>query len=242
MRRLDPAQAAAARSNAPVQVTLAGPGSGKTSTLTGRFVHLTRQGVDPRRILAVTFTRKAADEMRSRIARLLELSTSQSLDVMTFHAFAFRLLKRNPAIAGLHDQFPLWDAPEQRRVFLDRRMYWNEDADILDIIGGAKERMLDSEAFAANIDPDDEVLTEAVKYFRVYERALNHAGAIDFADMVPLIVKVMTENTAYRQAITGAYDHVLVDEYQDVNPGQIKLLDHFVQDGVRLWAVGDDDQ
>src|SRR5499427_3200704 len=242
MRRLDPAQAAAARSDAPVQVTLAGPGSGKTSTLTGRFVHLTRQGVDPRRILAVTFTRKAADEMRNRIARLLELSTAGSLDVMTFHAFAFRLLKRNPAIAGLRDQFPVWDAPEQRRVFLDRRMYWNEDADILDIIGGAKERMLGSEAFAANIDPDDEVLTEAVKYFRVYERALSHAGAIDFADMVPLIVKVMTENTAYRKAITGAYDHVLVDEYQDVNPGQIRLLDHFVNDGVRLWVVGDDDQ
>src|SRR5215471_17201066 len=107
MRRLDPAQAAAARSDAPVQVTLAGPGSGKTSTLTGRFVHLTRQGVDPRRILAVTFTRKAADEMRNRIARLLELSTAGSLDVMTFHAFAFRLLKRNPAIAGLRDQFSL---------------------------------------------------------------------------------------------------------------------------------------
>jgi DNA helicase-2/ATP-dependent DNA helicase PcrA len=101
MRRLDPAQAAAARSDAPVQVTLAGPGSGKTSTLTGRFVHLTRQGVDPRRILAVTFARKAADEMRNGIARLLELSTAGSLDVMTFHAFAFRLLKRNPAIAGL---------------------------------------------------------------------------------------------------------------------------------------------
>jgi len=180
--------------------------------------------------------------MRNRIARLLKLSTGGSLEVMTFHAFAFRLLKRNPEIAGLPDQFPLWDAPEQRRVFLDRRMYWNEDADIFDIIGGAKERLLGAEAFAANIDPDDEVLTEAVKYFRVYEHALRQAGAIDFADMVPLVAKAMAANSAYRQAITGAYDHVLVDEYQDVNPGQIKLLDHFVNDGVRLWVVGDDDQ
>jgi DNA helicase II / ATP-dependent DNA helicase PcrA len=242
MRRLDPAQAAAARSGAPVQLTLAGPGSGKTSTLTGRFVYLTRQGADPHRILAVTFTRKAADEMRSRIARLLDLSAPTSLEVMTFHAFAFRLLKRNPAIAGLPDQFQLWDVPDQRRVFLSRRMYWNEDADILDIIGGAKERLLDAKAFAARIDPDDEVLTEAAKYFRVYEHALGQAGAIDFADMVPLVAKAMAENTDYRQAITGAYDHVLVDEYQDVNPGQIKLLDHFVYRGVRLWVVGDDDQ
>jgi DNA helicase-2/ATP-dependent DNA helicase PcrA len=242
MRRLDPAQTAAARSDARVQLTLAGPGSGKTSTLTGRFVYLTRRGVDPQRILAVTFTRKAADEMRSRIARLLELSAPASLEVMTFHAFAFRLLKRNPAIAGLRDQFRLWDAPDQRHVFSSRRMYWNEDADILDIIGGAKERLLDAEAFAAKIDPRDEVLTEAAKYFRVYEHALGQAGAIDFADMVPLVAKAMAENTNYRQAITGAYDHVLVDEYQDVNPGQIKLLDHFVDSGAHLWVVGDDDQ
>jgi len=242
MRRLDPAQATAARSDAPVQLTLAGPGSGKTSTLTGRFVYLTRQGVDPCRILAVTFTRKAADEMRSRIARLLESSAPANFEVMTFHAFALRLLKRNPRIAGLPDQFRLWDTPEQRQVFSSRRMYWNEDADILDIIGGAKERGLDAKSFAASIDPDDEVLTEAAKYFRVYEHALALAGAIDFADMVPLVAKAMAKDTAYRQTITGAYDHVLVDEYQDVNPGQITLLSHFVNDGVCLWVVGDDDQ
>jgi DNA helicase-2/ATP-dependent DNA helicase PcrA len=180
--------------------------------------------------------------MRHRIARLLELSPPASLDVMTFHAFAFRLLKSNPEIAGLPDRFQLWDTPEQRRVFLSKRMYWNEDADIVDIIAGAKERLLDAEAFAISIDPDDEVLAEAAKYFRVYEHALRQAGAVDFADMVPLVVKAMAENPAYRQAITGAYDHVLVDEYQDVNPGQIKLLDHFVGDGVNLWVVGDDDQ
>lgn len=242
MRRLDPTQAAAARSPAPIQLTLAGPGSGKTSTLTGRFVHLTRLGVDPRRILAVTFTRKAAGEMAGRIARLLELSSPAGLDVMTFHAFAFRLLRRNPASFGLPERFRLWDTPEQRRVFSSRRMYWNEDADILDIIGGAKERLLDAEAFAAAVEPTDEVMAEAAKYFRIYEQALRDAGAIDFADMVPLVANAMARSTALRRAITGSYDHVLVDEYQDVNPGQIALLDHFVRDGVHLWAVGDDDQ
>ena len=96
MRRLDPAQSAAAKGEGSIQLTLAGPGSGKTSTLTGRFVHLIRQGVDPARILAVTFTKKAADEMRRRIATLLELPSLSGLHVMTFHAFAFRLLKKNP--------------------------------------------------------------------------------------------------------------------------------------------------
>src|ERR1700730_3899772 len=100
MRRLDPAQTAAARSDGSIHLTLAGPGSGKTSTLTGRFVHLIRQGVDPARILALTFTKKAADDMRGRVARLLELPPPVNLHVMTFHAFAFRLLRRNPGTAG----------------------------------------------------------------------------------------------------------------------------------------------
>ena len=82
MRRLDPAQSAAAKGEGSIQLTLAGPGSGKTSTLTGRFVHLIRQGVDPARILAVTFTKKAADEMRRRIATLLELPSPSGLHVM----------------------------------------------------------------------------------------------------------------------------------------------------------------
>jgi DNA helicase-2/ATP-dependent DNA helicase PcrA len=242
MRRLDPAQTAAAKGLALIQLTLAGPGSGKTSTLTGRFIHLLRQGVDPARILAVTFTKKAADEMGARIVRLLDLPSAAGIDIMTFHAFAYRLLKRNPAMAGLPDRFPLWDAAQQRHVFTSRRMWWNEEVDILDIIGGAKERMLDADALAAEIDGNDDVLREAVKYFRVYEKALQAAGAIDFADMVPMLVSSMRRNESYRRSITGAYDHVLVDEYQDVNPGQIALLDQFVRDGVGLWAVGDDDQ
>jgi DNA helicase II / ATP-dependent DNA helicase PcrA len=242
MRHLDSAQKAAATGKAPIQLTLAGPGSGKTSTLTGRFVHLIRQGVDPRRILAMTFTKKAADDMRGRIARLLELPSPANLQVMTFHAFAFRLLKRNPGAAGLPERFRLWGAPEQRRVFTSRQMWWNEEVDILEIIGGAKERLLDADRFAATINPDDDVLVEAVKFFRVYEQALRETGAIDFADMVPLVVKSIAGNEAYRRSITGAFDHLLIDEYQDVNPGQVALIDQFVADGVKLWVVGDDDQ
>jgi DNA helicase-2/ATP-dependent DNA helicase PcrA len=242
MRRLDRSQAAAAKGSAAIQLTLAGPGSGKTSTLTGRLVHLVRQGIDPRRILAVTFTKKAADEMGGRVARLLGLASMSDLDIMTFHAFAYRNLKRNPAAAGLPEGFVLWEVAQQRHVFASRRMWWNEEVDILDIIGAAKERMLDAEAFARESDLKAEILREAVAYFEVYEQALRDAGAIDFADMVPMLVKAMQGSADYRRALTGAYDHVLVDEYQDVNPGQIALLDQFVGDGVGLWAVGDDDQ
>ena len=145
-------------------------------------------------------------------------------------------------MAGLPENFQLWDTPQQRHAFHSRKMWWNEETDILDIIGGAKERLLDATGFAAQIDPKDDVLADAVDFFKVYEKALRAAGAINFADMVPLVVRAMQRDLDYAAAITGAYDHVLVDEYQDVNPGQVQLLDHFAKAGVRLWAVGDDDQ
>src|SRR5215831_8342630 len=239
---LDPAQQGAANGTGRIQLVLAGPGTGKTTTLAGRFVLLVRQGIDRRRILALTFTKKAADEMRSRIAIALDLPSTADMSIATFHGFAFRHLRRNPQLAGLSERFALWDTPQQRHVFGSRRMWWNEETDILDIIAGAKERLLDAAGFAAKVERDDEVLRRAAEFFRVYELALRDAGAIDFADMVPLVVRTMDDNPSYAAAITGAYDHVLVDEYQDINPGQVGLIDRFVTAGVNLWAVGDDDQ
>jgi DNA helicase-2/ATP-dependent DNA helicase PcrA len=239
---LDPTQRAAATQTGSIQLVLAGPGSGKTTTLTSRFVHLVRQGTDRKRILALTFTRKAADDMKARIVQALDLEFAKDLTVATFHGFSFRHLKRNPRLAGLSEEFQLWDTPQQRHVFNSQRLWWNEETDILDIIAGAKERLLDAKGFAAQIDANDEVLRNAVEFFRVYEQALRDAGAIDFADMVPLVVAAMDKHPDYAATMTGAYDHLLVDEYQDVNPGQVELIDRFVRAGVNLWVVGDDDQ
>ena len=199
MDALDPAQQAAAGGAGNIQLVLAGPGSGKTTTLTARFIQLVRQGVDRRRILALTFTRKAADEMKERIVAALGLESAADLTVATFHAFSFRHLRRNPQLAGLVEGFELWDAPQQRQVFTSRRMWWNEEIDILDVISGAKERLQDAESFAAGVE-DDEVMSDAVEYFRVYEQALREARAIDFADMVPLLVKAMDRNRDYASA------------------------------------------
>src|SRR5215472_16061520 len=192
-RRLDPTQRAAAAADAPVQLTLAGPGAGKTTTLAVRFVHLVRQGVDPRRILAVTFTRKAAIEMQERIVRLLRLGGPKGLAVDTFHAFAFRHLRRQPQRFGLPEKLELWDVPQQRHVFHARRMWWNEEIDIIDLIGGMKERLIDAAGFARMVgDKSDEpraYYAAAVEFFNVYEAALRDAGAIDFADMVLLVTR-----------------------------------------------------
>jgi DNA helicase-2/ATP-dependent DNA helicase PcrA len=241
-RVLDPSQRAAATGMAEAQLVLAGPGTGKTTTLTGRFVHLVRQGIDPRRILALTFTRKAAEEMQARIVRVLGLDSGRDLTVATFHGFALRHLRRDPTGASLPAGFRLWDTPQQRHVFNSRRMWWNEETDILDIIAAAKERLLDAAGFAAQSDPSDAMRAEAARFFQVYEQAQRAAGALDFADMVPLLVAAMDRDRGYAAQMTGAFDHLLVDEYQDVNPGQVALIRRFVQAGVRLWAVGDDDQ
>ena len=111
---LDSAQLAAAAATGSVQLVLAGPGSGKTTTLTGRFVHLVQQGADRRRILALTFSKKAADEVKERIMAALDVESAGDLTVATFHGFAFRHLRKNPALAGLPERFQLWDAPQQR--------------------------------------------------------------------------------------------------------------------------------
>ena len=121
-------------------------------------------------------------------------------------------------------------------------MYWNDEGDILDIIAGAKEQLLDARTYARSLARDDEVGHRAAEFFTVYEAALREAGAIDFADMVPLLLRAMGDNPAYGRAVAGAVDHLLVDEYQDINLGQHRLIEHFRGGGVHLWAVGDDDQ
>jgi DNA helicase-2/ATP-dependent DNA helicase PcrA len=242
MSDLDPSQRRAASSDHPIQLVLAGPGSGKTSTLVGRFRHLRDSGVDSQRIMALTFTKKAAEEMRVRIARDLELDNPAELRVYTFHSLALRCLQRKPHLAGLPERIDVWAAHQGRAVFGARRMYWNDEGDILDIIAGAKEQLLDAQSYRRALARDDEVGHRAAEFFAVYEEALREAGAIDFADMVPLLLRAMGDHPAYGRAVAGAVDHLLVDEYQDINLGQHRLIEHFRTGGVHLWAVGDDDQ
>ena len=242
MAALDPSQMRAACADHPVQLVLAGPGAGKTATLVARFRHLVDAGTAPRHIMAVTFTKKAAEEMRGRIARALDLESGHDLRVYTFHGLALRCLQRNPHLAGLPEQIQVWSSQQQRAVFSSRRMFWNDEGDILDIIAGAKEQLLDAARYAEGLASDDEVGRRAADFFKVYEAALQQAGAIDFADMVPLLLRAMADHPDYGRSISSTVRHLLVDEYQDINLGQHRLIEHFRSGGVHLWAVGDDDQ
>ena len=242
MAALDPSQLRAARADHPIQLVLAGPGAGKTATLVERFRHLVEAGTVPRHIMAVTFTKKAAEEMRGRIAQALDLDSGSDLRVYTFHSLALRCLMRNPGLAGLPDRIEVWSSQQQRAVFSSRRMFWNDEGDILDIIAGAKEQLLDATRYAKALASDDEVGRRAADFFKVYEAALRQAGAIDFADMVPLLLRAMADHPEYGRSIATNVRHLLVDEYQDINLGQHRLIEHFRSGGVHLWAVGDDDQ
>ncbi len=242
MAALDPSQMRAASADHPVQLVLAGPGAGKTATLVARFRHLVDTGTAPRHIMAVTFTKKAAEEMRGRIAGALDLDSGHDLRVYTFHGLALRCLQRNPHLAGLPERIEVWSSQQQRAVFSSRRMFWNDEGDILDIIAGAKEQLLDAASFAKRLAGDDEVGRRAADFFKVYEAALQQAGAIDFADMVPLLLRAMADHPDYGRSIAANVRHLLVDEFQDINLGQHRLIEHFRGGGVHLWAVGDDDQ
>ena len=243
MNTLDSAQRAAVTDSGRVRLVLAGPGSGKTTTLAGRFVHLVRQGVDRQRILALTFTKKAADDMKERIvagARPAIRKRSHGRNVSWLYFSALCKGTRNSP------DFPKISSSGTPRSSVRsstrgpcggtrRSTSWTSSP-------APRNACWTPRASPQQIDENDETLRNAVEFFRVYENALRRAGAIDFADMVPLVVKAMDEHPAYAAAITGAYDHVLVDEYQDVNPGQVELIDRFVQAGVNFWVVGDDDQ
>ena len=242
MAALDPSQMRAACADHPVQLVLAGPGAGKTATLVARFRHLVDAGTEPRHIMAVTFTKKAAEEMRGRIARALDLESGSDLRVYTFHSLALRCLQRNPRLAGLPERIEVWSSQQQRAVFSTRRMFWNDEGDILDIIAGAKEQLLDAARYERGLAQDDDVGRRAAEFFTVYEAALQQAGAIDFADMVPLLLRAMADHPDYGRSIAANVRHLLVDEYQDINLGQHRLIEHFRSGGVHLWAVGDDDQ
>ena len=235
-------QRAAATAKAPHLLVLAGPGAGKTATLVARFHHLCSIGVPSARICALTFGRKAAESMRSRVAE--GLAPGAVVAASTFHSFCMgSALRRDPAGFGLPAAFKVLSKDRDRSaIFTSRGLFWNDDVPILDVIDAAKDRMLDAAAFAREAASGAPWRRRAVPFFQAYEEALQAQGAVDFSDMVLLVARRLAADPLYATAFCGSFDHLLVDEYQDVNPAQVALLKAFAAAGVAIWAVGDDDQ
>lgn len=220
-------------------LVLAGAGSGKTRVITSRIGWLSlEKGISPFSILAVTFTNKAAKEMRERLAELVP--AAEELTVRTFHSFCAWMLRRNGAALGLGRNFVIYDDEDSRNLLKtvwparDRRTHTR----LAGLVSRAKDFGLTPEDDLSDISPDPDFK----KAFALYEAKLRQTGNVDFGDLISLSVKLLSENPEIRNRFRQRFKAVLVDEYQDSNYMQFALLKELTGDETSLCVVGDDDQ
>jgi DNA helicase-2/ATP-dependent DNA helicase PcrA len=243
---LNPAQREAVEHPGGPLLVLAGAGSGKTRVLTARIAHLiTTLGVAPQRIFAVTFTNKAAGEMRARIAQLLG-TDPRGLWIGTFHALSARLLRREAPLLGFGPNFTIYDADDSEALvkrLLEARQLSPKaypPRTVHAVISSAKNRMLLPEELGARADTP--LVKVAADIYADVGPALKQANAMDFDDLLlhPLaLFRDHSERLAYWQ---DRFQHVLVDEFQDTNAAQYLLVKHLAKRHGNLCVVGDDDQ
>jgi len=227
-------------------LVLAGAGSGKTRVLTYRIAHLIHErGVAPWSILAITFTNKAAAEMRERIAALVGPS-ARDIWASTFHSACVRILRREADAAGYRPDFAIYDADDQLRLM--RACFADEEVDpkrvaprhVLGRISDAKNRLVDAEAFFEEADGfGDEVIA---RLYRRYAARLQAAGAMDFDDLLMVATRLLESDAEVRERYQARFAYILVDEYQDTNHAQYRLVRVLAEPQRNLCAVGDDDQ
>ncbi len=239
----EPQAAAVAHVEGPLLV-FAGAGSGKTRVITYRVANLVACArVPPWRILAVTFTNKAAAEMRARLERLCGPEVARALWVGTFHATCARLLRAHGSAVGVQPNFVIYDAADQKAVVsrvlkdldLDDRRY--PPRAVLAHIHKHKQEGRGPDEAAASSYMDD----VAIRLFRAYEERLRAANAVDFEDLILLVARLL-ERTAEGDRLRRRFDYLLVDEFQDTNATQYRFLRELARDHGNLCVVGDDDQ
>lgn len=259
---LDASQQTAAHAPRGPLLVEAGPGTGKTRTLCGRVLYLLNSGVSPRTILALTFSNKAAEEMRDRVGRAAPEAAPQ-IWMGTFHAYGLELLRKYGSRVGLGAKPEVLD-PSDAVLLLDSRLgelelvhYQNlpEPAlylrHIVNAISRAKDELVDPAAYARFADEmatsaisEDEreaaaKAAEVARAYRVYQESLDAKGLLDFGDLIDKAVRLLTENHDVRDEVRRERVHVLVDEYQDVNRASAMFLRELVGAGAGLWVVGD---
>jgi DNA helicase-2/ATP-dependent DNA helicase PcrA len=239
----EPQAEAVAHHDGPLLV-FAGAGSGKTRVITYRIGNLVaRVGVPPWRILAVTFTNKAAQEMRSRLERLCGAELARALWVGTFHAICAKLLRAHGSAIGVQKNFVIYDSADQKAVVaralkdlnLDERRY--PPRAVLAHIHKHKQEGRGPDEAASHSYVDD----VALRLYRTYEERLRAANAVDFEDLILLVARLLAE-TPEGDRIRRRFDYVLVDEFQDTNATQYRFLRELVSPHANLCVVGDDDQ
>ncbi|HUE72657.1 MAG TPA: UvrD-helicase domain-containing protein [Pirellulaceae bacterium] len=245
MPSLNPAQQDAVDTLRGPLLVLAGAGSGKTRVVTFRVANLIRHGTKASRILAVTFTNKAAAEMQERIGTLLGKQTDKP-QISTFHSHCVRVLRRHIKRLGYPEKFAIYDRGDQesiaRGVLREIRVPGEllRPGDLLFQISHWKTHSL-RPADASQLARTDKEHLAAMGYRR-YQKALQHAGAVDFDDLLLCTEELFRRFPEVRKEEAGRFDHLLVDEYQDTNGTQYKIVKALAADHRNLCVVGDDDQ
>ncbi|QYG91274.1 DNA helicase PcrA [Iamia sp. SCSIO 61187] len=246
LRGLNPAQADAVTHVEGPLLVLAGAGSGKTRVLTHRIAHLIRdEGVSPFAILAITFTNKAADEMKHRVEGLVG-PVAQKMWVSTFHSACVRILRREAPRLGYPSSFTIYDMADAQRLMgyvirdLDMDPKRFSARSVYAQISAAKNKGLDVETYADQAsNPFERRFAEA---YRDYQGRLRKAGAMDFDDLLGVTVEVLKAFPDALAHYQQRFQHILVDEYQDTNPVQNELILLLASDHRNVMVVGDGDQ
>lgn len=248
---LNPEQRSAAeRVNGPVLI-LAGAGSGKTRTITYRIAHMVDNlGISPKQILAVSFTNKAAKEMKERVIGLLGKTKSRGMTLATFHSLGVRILKGELDKLGYHKNFSIYDTSDQLSIMrealknyrAEKEAYKKED--ILGRIGLLKNNGIGPEQFASSdsFNPDDPYDLATEYCYHYYQEKLKFYNAIDFDDILHLTVQLFEKFPEVAKTYSERFKYVMVDEYQDTNDLQFRLIMGLTSTHDNLCVVGDDDQ
>lgn len=226
---------------------LAGAGSGKTGVLTHRIAHLIDDlGVNSYNILAITFTNKAAKEMKERVDRLVGMG-ADSAWIMTFHAACVRILRRYICRIGYDNNFTIYDTDDQKSVIkdilkrknLDPKQY--KDRTILSVISNAKDNLISPDDMYQSSDGNYNTMKTA-EIYREYQEQLKKNNAVDFDDIIGLTVKLFNEDKEVLRYYQERFRYIMVDEYQDTNRAQFNLIRLLAGGYGNLCVVGDDDQ
>jgi DNA helicase-2/ATP-dependent DNA helicase PcrA len=244
---LNPQQRIAVEHGIGPALVLAGAGSGKTRVIAFRIAHLVRNGASrPENILAVTFTNKAAKEMRERVHALLGPSRTAEPLISTFHSFCVRLLRREIHRIGFRRDFSIYDTDDQRRlmkqIFKDTGRIEKELAprEVLSRISYAKNHSVSPEQYTSAYKAED--AGEIAGIYELYDSRLLKSNALDFDDILLRTVELLTKFPEQRDYYSNWYRFILVDEYQDTNRPQYDLLRLMTARHTNLFVVGDEDQ
>ena len=226
---------------------LAGAGSGKTKTLTHRVARMIQNGVSPYNILAVTFTNKAAKEMRQRVAGLL-VQDSGNRGFMpymgTFHSICVRILRQDGESIGIPKNFVIFDESDRQSavkqackiLHIDEKLF--KPSAIGSMISSAKNELISPDQYASTATLPAQKVT--AKIFPLYQRSLREAGALDFDDLIGRTVSMLENHTELAEKWSSQFKYIMIDEYQDTNNAQYKLIKLLTNKNQNLCVVGDD--